>query len=78
MFLPTCAVAIQNEDVDDVERAILKRLENPEIFRVYISSRGEKYRRIRIRNYFVMYVVYNDIMEVRRFIYAGRDLEHLL
>jgi plasmid stabilization system protein ParE len=63
--------------VDNTEKAILKRLQNPEIFRVYLSSRGEKYRRISVGNFFVLYVVHGDIMEVRRFVYGRRDFDRL-
>jgi plasmid stabilization system protein ParE len=64
--------------VDKVERAILERLKMPEIFRVYRSSRGEEYRRITVGNYFVLYVVYGNVMEVRRFVYARRDIDTLV
>jgi plasmid stabilization system protein ParE len=61
--------------VDKVEQAILKRLKDPEIFRVYTSTRGEEYRRISVGNFFVLYVMHGNIMEVRRFVYARRDFD---
>jgi plasmid stabilization system protein ParE len=73
------AVSLQNPIaadrlIEDTEAAILERLKYPEIFRVYHSSRGEEYRRISVRNFIILYLVYGNTMEVRRIVYAGRDL----
>ena len=62
---------LKNEDaahrlVDDIESAILKRLENPLAFR-----REYPYYRIYVRNYVVYYVVIGNVMEVRRLIYKS-------
>lgn len=70
--------------VEDVERAILERLESPLIFEGYRTERNRKYTyyRIKVRNYFVFYVVLNEgnsrIMEVRRFLYGRRYLSSFL
>lgn len=66
--------------VDDIESAINERLETPLAFAPYPSSKKRKfpYYRINIRNYSVFYVVIEDIMEVRRVLYSGRDIERLL
>ena len=66
--------------VEDVEMAILKRLENPLAYQPYQSTRKRKhpYYRINIRNYSVFYVVIGNIMEVRRFIYSKRNLSRIL
>ena len=66
--------------INDVEAAILDRLECPLSFKPYPSSgnREHDYYRINIRNYSVFYVVIDDIMEVRRFIYNRRDLTKML
>ncbi|MDR0424940.1 MAG: type II toxin-antitoxin system RelE/ParE family toxin [Clostridiales Family XIII bacterium] len=76
---------LQNPDaalrlVEDTEKAILKRLENPLAFEPYRSSREREhpYYRINIRNYTVFYVVIGNVMEVRRFIYSKRDLPNIL
>ena len=66
--------------INDVEAAIFERLECPLAFKPYPSSRNREldYYRINIRNYSVFYVVIDDIMEVRRFIYNRRDLTKIL
>ena len=64
----------------ETEKAILKRLENPLAFEPYHSSKKRKdvYYRIYVGNYTVFYVVIDDVMEVRRFIYSKRDFDKLL
>ena len=66
--------------IEDTENAIQKRLSNPEGFKPYKSKRDRKqpYYRINIRNYSVFYVVIGNIMEVRRFIYAKRNLQNIV
>jgi len=66
--------------VEDVERAILKRLENPLNFKPFHSGRDRKlpYFRINVRRYAVFYVVTHNTMEVRRFLYARRNLPRAL
>lgn len=66
--------------VNDVETAILERLNNPLAFEPYPSVKKRKYPyyRIYIRNYVVYYVVVGDVMEVRRFLYGARDTERYL
>ncbi|MFR2490507.1 MAG: type II toxin-antitoxin system RelE/ParE family toxin, partial [Coprococcus comes] len=68
----------KNEDaahrlVDDIESAILKRLENPLAFEPYRSAKRREYPyyRIYVRNYVVYYVVIGNVMEVRRLIYKS-------
>lgn len=76
---------LQNPDaalrlIDDIEIAINKRLEIPLAFAPYPSSknRPHPYCRINVRNFSVFYVVIGDTMEVRRVLYAKRDLDSLL
>ena len=66
--------------VADVEAAILKRLDAPESFEPYRSVKERKYPyyRIYVKNFSVFYVVMDDVMEVRRFLYQRRDLHRLL
>lgn len=66
--------------VDEVEHAILKRLENPLSFAPFPSSKPRKtpYYRIQVRNFSVFYVVIQDTMEVRRILYSKRNLDTLL
>ena len=66
--------------VEDTERAILKRLENPLGFEPYRSIRNRKlpYYRINVRNFAVFYVVIGDVMEVRRFVYSRRDIPRIV
>ena len=63
--------------VDDVETAILERLNNPVAFEPYISAkkRDYPYYRIYVRNYVIYYVVIGDVMEVRRLLYGARDTD---
>ena len=76
---------LKNEDaairlVDDVEAAILERLNNPVAFEPYPSAkkRDYPYYRIYVRNYVVYYVVIDDVMEVCRIVYSRRDRENLV
>lgn len=66
--------------VDDVETAILERLDHPLAFEPYPSAKKRKYSyyRIYVRNYVIYYVVIEDVMEVRRFLYGARDTERYL
>lgn len=69
--------------LDAVEAAILKRLENPESFEPYESERDRKYTyyRIYVQNFIVYYVVIPGkppVMEVRRFLYKGRDRDTIV
>lgn len=74
-----------NDLVDKVEAAILERQPIAESFEPYNSVRERKYRyyRIYVNNYTIFYVVIDDdpddlIMEVRRFLYSGRNLKDLV
>lgn len=72
---------LKNEDaahrlVDDIESAILKRLENPLAFEPYRSAKRREYPYY--RNYVVYYVVIGNVMEVRRLIYSARDTDRHL
>lgn len=66
--------------VDDVETAILERLNNPTAFEPYQSAKARThcYYRIYVRNYVVYYVVVDDVMEVRRFLYGARERDKYL
>lgn len=66
--------------VDDIELAIIKRLEMPLSYAPYQSSklRRHPYYRINVRNFSVFYVVINDTMEVRRLLYLKRNIDELL
>ena len=64
--------------IDEVEAAIKNRLNNPEAFEQYPSSRKREYPyyRIYVKNYIVFYVVIDDVMEVRRLIYKKRNMRN--
>jgi plasmid stabilization system protein ParE len=66
--------------VEDTEKAILRRLKNPHIFAPYHSliDRKHQYYTIQVRNYTVFYVLIDDVMEVRRFVYGKRNLPELV
>ena len=66
--------------IDDVEKAILKRLEDgPDSFEPVKTYRKRKdvYYRIYVRNYIIYYVVLEEngrrIMEIRRFLHSRED-----
>jgi plasmid stabilization system protein ParE len=66
--------------VEDVEKAIKERLVSPLSRKAYQSKRDRKYPyyRINVKNFIVFYVVIDDIMEVRRFLYNRRNIDSLL
>lgn len=66
--------------VDDVEIAILERLQSPLSFEPFRSAkkRPHPYYRIYVRNYIVFYTLIKDVMEVRRFLYGARDMDRHL
>ena len=66
--------------IDAVQKAIEERLPFAESFEPYHSARERKYPyyRITVKNYTVFYVVIDDIMEVRRILYGGRDWEKMI
>ena len=69
-----------NQLLADVEAAIYERLEKPLSFEAYRSAgkRKHDYYRIYVTNYTVYYVVIDNVMEVRRFLYSARDVEKFL
>ena len=66
--------------IDDTEEAILTRAKAPLSFPPYKSAkkRPHTYYRINIRNYSVFYVVIDNVMEIRRFIFSKRDIDDIL
>ena len=66
--------------LDDTEMAIKKRLNNPISFEPYrsVKKRVHPYYRIYVKNYVVYYVVIDDVMEVRRFLYGASDTDKYL
>lgn len=66
--------------VDDVEKAIYKRLTCPLSFEPYhsVNYHPYAYYQIQVRNFTVFYVVIESTMEVRRIIYSRRDLTEII
>ena len=66
--------------IDDIELAIVKRLEMPLSFAPYQSSKikNHPYYRINVRNFSIFYVVIDNIMEVRRILYSKRNIDELI
>lgn len=66
--------------LDQVEKAILDHAEAPTAAATYKTTRSRPlpYYWFAVGNYLVFYVVFDDIMEVRRFLYGARNLSHLL
>ena len=58
--------------IDAVEAAIYERLPFAEAFEPFISNRDRRYPyyRIQVKNFIVFYVVIDNVMEVRRILYA--------
>ena len=79
------ANTLQNQEaaaklLDDIEAAILKRLNAPLSFQPFPSSKKLKhqYFRIYVHSFIVYYVVIDDVMEVRRLIYSKRNTDSIL
>ena len=66
--------------LDRTEEAILEHAKEPTVAQIYKTTRSRplEYYWFSVGNYMVFYVVFNDIMEVRRFIYGARDLTKML
>ena len=66
--------------LDNVEAGILKHLKNPTMAQIHRSTRERAlpYYWFSVGNYMVFYVVFDDVMEVRRLIYGARDLTKML
>lgn len=66
--------------INETEKAIYKRLDSPLSFSPYQSKkqREDVYYRIFVGNFTVFYVVKDNVMEVRRFIYSRRNIENIL
>lgn len=66
--------------LDKVEEAILEHAKAPIMAQVYKTTRTrpQPYYWFAVGNYMVFYVVFDDVMEVRRLIYGARDLTKML
>lgn len=73
---PTAAESL----LDRTEGAILEHAKAPTMAQVYKTAkkRSLPYYWFSVGNYMVFYVVFDDIMEVRRFVYGARDLTKML
>lgn len=66
--------------INKLEEAILERLYCPLAFEPYPSKRIRKYSyyRIYVDNFTIYYVVIDNVMEVRRVLYNGRDIDRII
>ena len=66
--------------IEKTEKEISKRLDHPLSFQPYPLKKERRYPyyAIPVGNYLVFYVVIDDVMEVRRFIYARRNVNSVL
>lgn len=66
--------------LDEVEAGILAHLTSPTSAAIYKTTRQRPlpYYWFEVGNYMVFYVVFENVMEVRRFIYGARDLTRML
>lgn len=71
-----CNAAAAEALLDETEAAILEHLQNPTVATIYRTSKERPlpYYWFPAGNYMVFYVVFDDVMEVRRFLYGARDL----
>lgn len=79
------SVKLQNPDsakklIDLTEQAIINRLDNPTVFQPIQTKKQRKhpYYRISVRNFSVYYVVIDNVMEVRRFLFSRRNVGEIL
>ena len=75
------ADTLQNPDaaerlIDQVEGKILEYREHPEIATKYRSPRprAQQYYWFAVGNYMVFYVIEDNVIEMRRFLFGSRDL----
>ncbi|MCI8396398.1 MAG: type II toxin-antitoxin system RelE/ParE family toxin [Clostridia bacterium] len=73
---PSSAKKLLNE----IEKNIEERSYNPTSYKEYKTNRKRKnpYYKINVKNYIIFYTVTNDVMEIRRILYARRNLEELI
>lgn len=73
---PTAAMDL----VNDIESAILERLNNPLSFEAFPSKRNRQYPyyRIYVNNFTIYYVVIDDVIEVRRILYNKRNANNII
>lgn len=66
--------------LDQVEIEILDHLQHPTMAAIYKSTRERAlpYYWFEVGNYMVFYVVFDDVMEVRRFLYGAHDLTRMV
>jgi len=66
--------------LSQTEASILKHLESPTTAVVYktTKTRPLPYYWFPVGNYMIFYVVFDDVMEVRRMVYGARDLTRIL
>lgn len=65
---------------EEMNQAVADRLSAPLAFEPYHSKKSRKnpYYRIRVKNYIIYYVVIDDVVELRRFVYNRRNIESLI
>jgi len=66
--------------LEETNKATLERLAMPLSFESFFSKKDRKrpYYRIRVKNYVIYYVVMDDVMELRRFLYNRRNIDDLI
>lgn len=73
---PTAAENLKNA----VLKAIIERFSAPEAYQPAFTKKFHKftYYRINVKNFSIFYVVKGNVMEVRRILYARRNLDEFL
>ena len=69
-----------NNLIDELENAINNLKDFPLAHRLYrpIKPLPTEYRILPVKNYYVFYIILNDIIEIHRIIYKKRDLSQLI
>ena len=65
--------------LDSIDAAISLTAEFPQMYKVYAPTKSLKhpYRMIPVKNYAVFYVILDDVIEIRRVVYAKMNLDKL-
>lgn len=69
-----------NNLLNEIEKSIEERIYNPTWYKEYKTNIKRKsiYYRINVKNYVIFYTVRNNIIEIRRILYAKRNLNKLI
>ena len=69
-----------NDFLDALDHSVSLLSQFPFSHQVYqpLYALEDTYRSVRVKNYLVFYVVYDDIVEIRRVVYVRRDIASVI